>query len=425
MRRSLLTLIGSRNGAGVLLAVSLLVGLGAAPAAAQTSRRADRPAARPNLPPDSVRAYNNRIQEQEAKLGKLRADIRDLRRRDRELGRREQSTAKQLRQVEHEAALTADLLRTLEAKQERIELQLEGIRTEHEVATEELAERKQRLGNTLRAMYVRGHPRTAEVILQTTSMRTALSHFKYLGVLARNNERLLEEIRAQEAYLAATDARLTETLAEVVSNADETRAEREFLAEARKTRRTTLQRVRQQRAEYQRALKDLSESEKKVQSFIGVLEQRRQAAIASGRAAEVFPDVGFAQLRGRMPWPARGRVASAFGKQTHPKHGTVTFNSGIDIAAAEGEPVRAVARGQVEYVAWLDGYGRTIILNHGAGFYTVYAHLSETAVGEAQPVEPGQIIGRVGDSGSLDGAKLHFEVRDKANPVDPRAWLGR
>jgi murein DD-endopeptidase MepM/ murein hydrolase activator NlpD len=339
--------------------------------------------------------------------------------------RREKNTAQQLREVEHEVALTADLLRTLESKQGRIELQLEGIRTEHEVASEELAEQKRRLGATLRAMYVRGQPRTAEVLLRTTNMRTALSHFKYLGIVARNNERLLEEIREQEAYLAATDARLTETLAEVAATAGETRAERERLTQARKTRQTTLQRVRQQRAEYKRALDNLSESEKKVQGFIGVLEKRRQAALAAGRAADVFPDVGFARLRGRMPWPVRGRVTGAFGRQTHPKHGTVTFNSGIDIAAAEGEPVRAVARGQVEYVKWLDGYGRTIILNHGAGFYTLYAHLSETAVGEAQPVEPGQVIGRVGDSGSLDGAKLHFAVWEKANPVDPRGWLGR
>ena len=87
--------------------------------------------------------------------------------------------------------------------------------------------------------------------------------------------------------------------------------------------------------------------------------------------------------------------------------------------------MRVVARGQVEYVAWLDGYGRTIIVNHGGGYYTVYAHLAETLVSESQEVAPGQTIGRVGDTGSLDGTKLHFEVRARATAVDPRTWLVR
>ena len=103
------------------------------------------------------------------------------------------------------------------------------------------------------------------------------------------------------------------------------------------------------------------------------------------------------------------------------------MNSGVDIAAKMGEPVRSVARGRVEYVSWLDGYGRTLIVNHGGGYYTVYAHLSEVRVAETQTVVPGQAIGAVGDSGSLDGAKLHFEIRagKNAGTVDPMKWLVR
>ncbi len=127
-----------------------------------------------------------------------------------------------------------------------------------------------------------------------------------------------------------------------------------------------------------------------------------------------------------MPWPARGRILTAYGRQKHPKHGTITFNSGVDIAAPEGSDVRCVARGQVEYVQWTDGYGKTVIMNHGGGYYTVYAHLSQAMVMEAQAVEPGAVLGRVGDTGSLDGVKLHFEVRSGArgDAVDPMAWLG-
>lgn len=417
--------IHSASRRALAAACALLAGLAAPiPAWSQTKSPSPR-AARPAVTPDSVRAYNKRIQEQEARLKQLRGEIQELRGLDRDLGKKEKSTAKQLRILEHEAALTADLLRTLISKQERVEAQLEGIRTEHQVASETLEERHARLARTLRAMYVRGTPRMSEVLLRTTSLRTALSQFKYMELLARNNERLVREIHEQEQYLASTDARLTETLSEITTTAAETRDETTRLAQSRRARQSALQRVRQQRAEYQRALADLSAAEKKVQSVIGTLEKRRQQAIASGRAEQNFPDVGFARLRGRMPWPVRGRVVDGFGTHKHPKHGTETFNSGIDISANEGDPVHAVARGQVEYVAWLDGYGKTIILNHGAGYYTVYAHLSETLVAESQAIEPGQVIGRVGDTGSLEGPELHFEVRDKASPVDPRIWLAR
>lgn len=373
---------------------------------------------------DSVKVFNRNIREQEKRLENLRTEIRDIRKRDLDLDKKERNTAKQLRLLDKEAALTADLLRTLDAKQKRISEQLEGIRAEHESATETLAERRSRLARTVRTMYVSGTPTTAEVVLRATNLQHALSHFKYLETLARNNERLVIEIREQERYLAATDAKLTQTLSEIHDTAEETREEKQRLAESRQTRQTTLKRVREQRAEYQRALKDLSASENKVQSFIATLEKRRQAAIAAGRVTDTFPDIGFTLLRGKLPWPVRGRIVAGFGRQKHPRYGTFTENSGIDIAANEGEPVRAVARGQAEYVAWLDGYGKTILLNHG-GHYTLYAHLSEALVAEGQAVDPGQIIGRVGDTGSLDGSKLHFEVRVKAEAVDPRLWLAK
>lgn len=377
--------------------------------------------------PDSVAAYQKRIQSESRKLTDLREEIQNLRKRDRDLGVKERDTSSQLQKVQKEAALTADLLRQLENKQARVETQLGGIRAEHERATEELAERKRRMARTLRAMYVRGTPTNAEIILRTASIRYALSHFKYLGLVARNNERLVQDIREQERYLAATDAKLTETLYEITATADEARDEKARLTEVRRSRQSMLQRVRRQRADYKRAIDDLAAAERKVQSMIATLEKKRQQAQAAGRTVDLYPDVGFSRLRGAMPWPVRGRVLTGFGRQKNPRHGTETFNSGIDIAAAEGADVRCVARGQVEYVQWLDGYGKTIIVNHGGGYYTVYAHLSESLVTESMSLEPGHVIGRAGDTGSLDGTKLHFEVRagQHGEPVDPMRWLSR
>ncbi len=373
---------------------------------------------------DSIAAYDKQIESQEIHLQELRDQIKDLRKRDQQLGKEEKGTLSQLKILDKEVALTADLLRQLGKKRQALEAQLEGIRAEHSRAEELLAERKDRLSRTLRAMYVRGTQNTAEVLLRTSSLQDALTQYKYLEMLARNNERLLLEIRQQEVYLARTGAQLTEYLSEVASTAQEAQAEKRRLDDGRKVRTSALKRVRQQRSEHQQSLRDLAAAEKQMQELIAILERRRQSLRDTGQPQD-FPDLGFRDLRGRMPWPVVGQVMTRFGRRVHPTHHTETFNSGIDIAAREGEPVHCVARGRVEYAQWREGYGRTIIVSHGAGYYTVYAHLSEALVAEKQEVEAGQIIARVGETGSLEGAKLHFEIRDKAAAIDPMMWLSR
>lgn len=393
---------------GVVLTAALACGL--RPAAAQVA--------------DSLVVYEQRIESQEEQLDKLRTKIKDLRKRDAKLRAEEVGTLKQLKILDQEVALTTDLLRELETKQDRLEAQLDGIRAEHALAEEILDERQARLARTVRAMYVHGSANAAEVMLRTSNLRDALTRFKYLGMLARNNERLFLEIRQQETYLARTQADLTENLSEVAATAAETGEERRRLTESRSVRRTTLSRVRSERSEHKKMLEDLALSETRLQGLLSELQARHEALLQAG-GAQVFRDVEFEKLRGRMPWPVLGRVMTKYGPQRHAKYSTVTFNSGIDIAAAEGEGVRAVAAGRVEYVSWLDGYGRTVILNHGDGFYTVYAHLSEVLVVEKQAVEAGHLLARVGETGSLDGTKLHFEVRNAAEAVDPLEWLTR
>ena len=116
-------------------------------------------------------------------------------------------------------------------------------------------------------------------------------------------------------------------------------------------------------------------------------------------------------------------MIGSFGRQQNPRFNTATFNSGIDIAAPQGTPFRAVSRGRVDYVSVLEGYGRCAILSHGGGFYTLYAHASEILVSVGKEVAAGEIIGRVGDTGSTIGSALHFEIRQGKTAVNPLDWF--
>jgi murein DD-endopeptidase MepM/ murein hydrolase activator NlpD len=126
-----------------------------------------------------------------------------------------------------------------------------------------------------------------------------------------------------------------------------------------------------------------------------------------------------------MPTPVEGRIVRQFGRFKHPEFGTVTFNTGLDIESRTGSPVRAVARGKVEYASALPGYGNCIIINHGGGYYTLYAHTSRIFVDQGQSVEAGHVIAETGAGAASAPTPLHFEIRKSKKALDPGEWLAR
>ena len=122
-------------------------------------------------------------------------------------------------------------------------------------------------------------------------------------------------------------------------------------------------------------------------------------------------------------WPVMGRLLGGFGTRNDPFSGEPSFHTGVDISAPYGTEIKAVARGRVDYASWLAGLGNCIILNHGGGYYTLYAHAAEVFVKVGQEVPAGQVIAKVGDSESLRGNCLHFEVRKGKQALNPEQWL--
>jgi septal ring factor EnvC (AmiA/AmiB activator) len=116
-------------------------------------------------------------------------------------------------------------------------------------------------------------------------------------------------------------------------------------------------------------------------------------------------------------------VLRGFGRVLDAEYRTETFRKGVDFAADAGEPVRAVAPGEVRFAGWFRGYGRIVILDHGGGYFTVSGHLDQIEVEVGQQLAAGAEIGSVGETGSLSGPRLYFEIRRGAEPLDPALWL--
>lgn len=154
---------------------------------------------------------------------------------------------------------------------------------------------------------------------------------------------------------------------------------------------------------------------------LAACQARRAAAIAAGLPApKCVPGLGGPV---QFAWPVRGPITSPFGMRVDPVTGQYQLHSGIDIGADYGVPITASADGNVIYAGWYGGYGNAIIIDHGGGWSTLYAHCSAMYVSVNQPVRQGQVIGAVGATGWATGPHLHFEIRRNGVPLDPLSKL--
>jgi len=131
----------------------------------------------------------------------------------------------------------------------------------------------------------------------------------------------------------------------------------------------------------------------------------------------------FIDYKGLLKMPVKGKIISLFGSHRDKKFNVVNFQSGINISADRGEPVHAVFGGIILHAGWLKGYGNILIINHGDNYYTLYAHAEELFKAKDDTVEKDEVIATVGDTGSMAGVRLHFEVRHHGKPMDPAVWI--
>jgi septal ring factor EnvC (AmiA/AmiB activator) len=361
-------------------------------------------------------------------LEEIQQQARQSREQASKLQGRENQALGQLRRTERELNLTRRRLRTLQRNRSTLNEQLGVTRLTLQETLRALEQQKGRLARRLRDMYKSGADRELEFLLSTRSFAQLLARWDFLVMVAEQDRVLLEDIQGKKEEIQAAEQQLEVNIGEIRENERQTQAQNSKLDRLRQQRTQQVSQIRTQRRTFEAAAAELEKTAKDIRRLLARLERQRteeeQRRRAGGRAPEPYTG-DFAKGRGRLDWPVEGAVVGRFGPERHPRFGTTTLNNGIDIAAAAGTPARAVARGRVDYTSDdFAAFGQVVVVNHGDGFYTLYGHLSEILVRQGQEVQPGQPIGRVGDSGtSLKGMVLHFEVRKGGSALDPEGWL--
>jgi septal ring factor EnvC (AmiA/AmiB activator) len=176
--------------------------------------------------------------------------------------------------------------------------------------------------------------------------------------------------------------------------------------------------LRQEKDGRVRALKELEQAALRLQKMIEEMSRR-----GVGKAPQLPAGTGLDAMRGKLEWPVRGEITGGFGKAKHPEFATEVFRKGIDIEAPIGEEIRAVEKGRVVFAERFSGYGRMVIIDHGERYFSIYAHLSEIIKKTGDMVKRGETLGRAGDSDSLAGSRLYFEMRKDGKSIDPLPWF--
>ena len=312
----------------------------------------------------------------------------------------------------------------------------------------ELAAATDRLGPRLLARYRLGREGYLRFLLGSRSIGDILRRKRLFTALLESDFAALTDLRKQSAGAKAARDERKAAQQELSQSAAGEQEKRSALEVRVSVQRRTLAGVQQEKAAHEQAIRELEQAAKALNARLEELAKaaagkelepgkepskepgKEPAGSAGGKVvASLGPrpvEPAIKSVRGKLLFPVEvGRVEVRFGRTVDKRFGTITLQRGVDIRSPEGTPVHAVHGGAVAHSGWFRGYGNLVILDHGAGWFSLYAHLStlDRAVGEL--VSRGDVLGSVGETGSLKGSYLYFELREGQKPLDPERWLGR
>lgn len=290
------------------------------------------------------------------------------------------------------------------------------------VAREEREKQYESLKKRMRYMYENGSIGYLDVIFDSTDFSDFLNRFEYINRIIEYDDNLVNE-------LAKTESTIYDRVAEI----DIKKREQEFLLSQQTEKKHALEEAREQKnivvikltQDEQTVLQqvaDLEKSSKEVEEIIKQAEAKAAAARKAAERAAANKATNTASYNGKLGWPVPGRsnVSSGYGYRTKPRK---EFHTGIDIPTPTGSNIVSAESGTVISAKYMNGYGYTVMVDHGGGVTTLYGHNSKLVVSAGERIERGQTIAKAGSTGYSTGPHCHFEVRVNGSHIDPWKYL--
>ncbi|MBI1967002.1 MAG: peptidoglycan DD-metalloendopeptidase family protein [Gemmatimonadetes bacterium] len=343
----------------------------------------------------------------EAELARLRTEAHSL--------------TDELTNLERQKQSTNRLVNELDRQINGLTTQINLTTTDLLLAQDALQEKRAVLERRLVDISKRGPLYTYQVLLAAESFGDLLSRYKYLYLVSRQDRKLADDMDRLRRRIASERRVLVEARDALGRRRTERQDELQRFLTLERDRRENLRATRRGEQQAQRRLSQLERDERDLNDRIEALERARREAEARGAPA-VAGTITTGDL-GRLAWPVEGRLLYEFGIEEGPNHTRIP-RKGIGIAAPVGAPVKVVAAGTVSIAGPLGLYLTSVLVDHGGGYYSFYAYLSDATVVKGERVVAGQLIGHVGGENSDEGPHLHFEIRGQGGiALDPVNWL--
>lgn len=373
-----------------LLALAAVLTLGVALARAQAPAPTDERAALAKRAADRIRALQQEADRLASQARTVFGELRKL-----EIDR--QIHAERVTRVEVELA---DVTAARDAAQARVDA-LEAQRVAGTPGVE----------NRLVAIYKRGRGGYARLLFEADDVKEFARLSRGVAAVATVDRLRIEEHRR-------TVRAEREALGELETRRDDVRQAQAGAVAARAA-------LEQAIAARNRLIDDLDRRRDLAAEYVGELEAARdelERTVADLPADAAVPALPMAPFRGDLAWPVTGDLLSRFGRSPSGRFGTTIVRNGIEVAAPERSPVRAIHEGSIAYAAPFAGFGTLVIVDHGSNVYSLYGHLASAAVASGQRVRRGDTVGEVGTT-PIGAQALYFELRIDGRPVDPLQWL--
>jgi len=337
-----------------------------------------------------------------------------------------------------------EILRNLEQKESdlgRLSNDLRGVessldRTGREIqkVTEEANRKKIEIERRLSSLYKAGELGAIRMFFSAESFPQLAENIRYMRSILENDKRIFVEYNQKIDQLKSLKANLERDALKkerIMTGIEQKKRE---IEEEKSKKAAYLGKVRQDRKSYETSLKELQANASRLQAMITRLEalSRRKLPSRHGKPGDRLkpladlppvPDRGFASQKGRMNLPVRGEIVESYGKHKHPEFNSYTFSKGLSISASAGTEIKAIYEGTVIFADYFKGFGNMIIVDHGGGYFSLYAHAARLSKKVGAEVVRYEQIAVVGDVDSSKGNMLYFEIRHQGKPVDPAGWV--
>lgn len=376
--------------------------------------------------------------EAETRLRQVRGELQSVAGERRRLEGQRGDVGRKLQEADRQVALARQALQQTRARMQQDEAALARLQAERARQAGDLASRRAELARLLRAAQQAGDASPLQTLLAQDRVADAERSLIYQGYLQRAQVARIRQLGQEIARLQALEDAILQRRSALEAAGRAQATQLADLQRAREARARLLGEIDQQYRDRTAREKALGQDAKALQNLLAQL--RAAAAKAAREAARARQEAARQAKDGTRPAPSRALVTSApvqrVGGPSWPVSGNLLAafggrlpdgrrSDGVLIAAPAGSPVKAVAAGTVVFADWMTGYGNILIVDHGNGYMSLYAHNDGLLHGAGDPVRRGEAIATVGSSGGQEAPALYFELRRNGTPVDPSAWLTR